>query len=348
MASWADASADVFPAQSRWKAHDMNRPRPPVVVPPQQHLPAPVPPDAVVLFSGRDLSQWRSSNGAPPKWIIRDGAIESVPGSGYLYSAQSFGDVQLHVEWATPADSQGQSQGKGNSGVFLMSLYEVQVLDSFKNDSYPDGQAGSVYGQYPPLVNASRPPGEWQTFDIIFRRPRFRRDGTLAQPARMTVLHNGLLIQDHVELWGPTSWLQHQPYAAHPEKLPLALQDHGNPVRYRNIWVRPLRETDEPGPAAPDPRPVLNLPQTVLDQYVGQYRVEVEAETIYTVSKSDGRLQCHFFWHPLKLDLVPHAERLFSLRWTAGDIEFEVKPDGKVSGLLFRLGGEERRAVRVD
>ena len=165
----------VAQSPARWKAHDMSRPRPPVVQPPPQALPVPAPPDAVVLFDGKSgLADWRSSDGGPAKWVVKDGAIESVPGSGYLYSARGFGDVQLHVEWAAPVPAKGTSQGRGNSGVFLMGLYEVQVLDSYQNDTYPDGQAAAIYGQYPPLVNACRPPGEWQTYDIVFRRPRFR------------------------------------------------------------------------------------------------------------------------------------------------------------------------------
>jgi len=233
-AAAALASAQPPP---RFKAHDMSRARPPVVQPGAQTLPVPPPSDAIVLFDGTDLSDWRSADGGPAKWVIKDGAIESVPGSGYLFSARGFGDVQLHVEWATPVPAHGKSQGRGNSGVFLMGLYEVQVLDSYQNDTYPDGQAAAVYGQYPPLVNACRPPGEWQSYDIMFRRPRFRPDGGLVSPARISVIHNGVLVQDGVEPWGPTAWLQALPYTAHPDKLPLGFQDHGNPVRYRNIWL---------------------------------------------------------------------------------------------------------------
>jgi Domain of Unknown Function (DUF1080)/Domain of unknown function (DUF3471) len=332
---------------ARWKAHDMTRPRPPVVQPPKQALPVPAPPDAVVLFDGTGLAQWRNADGGPAKWVIKDGAIESVPGSGYLYSARGFGDVQLHVEWATPVPPKGESQGRGNSGVYLMGLYEVQVLDSYQNDTYPDGQAAAIYGQYPPLVNACRPPGEWQTYDIVFRRPRFRPEGSLIQPARVTVLHNGILVQDDVEPWGPTAWLQHLPYTAHPDKLPLAFQDHGNPVRYRNIWLRELPEDTPPGPPKPDPRPVVNLEAASLDRYVGKYRVAGEATT-YTVSRRDRQLFCNFQYNPLALELVPHSEREFSLRFTAGEIEFDLRPDGQVAGLSFKLGGETRTATRVD
>jgi len=344
----AVASASFASAQpvQRFLAHDMSRPRPPVVEPAPQALPVPPPPDAVVLFDGTDLSQWRSADGGPAKWVIKDGAIESVAGSGFLYSARGFGDVQLHVEWATPTPPHGRSQGRGNSGVFLMGLYEVQVLDSYENDTYPDGQAAAIYGQYPPLVNACRPPGEWQTYDIIFRRPRFRPDGSLVEPARFTVIHNGILVQDAVEPWGPTKWLQALPYTAHADKLPLGLQDHGNPVRYRNIWLRELPE----GPVAvptPDPRPEVNLPLAQLERYVGRYAVRGEEPVVYTVTREDRQLFCDFYHNDQALALVPHSERDFSLRWTAGDVQFDVKPDGSVAGFTFVLAGDTHTATKT-
>jgi len=333
-------------APARWKAHDLARPRPVVVQPPPQALPVPAPPDAVVLFDGRSLAEWRSADGSPARWVVKDGAIESVPGSGYLFTARGFGDVQLHVEWAAPVPAKGTSQGRGNSGVFLMGLYEVQVLDSYQNDTYPDGQAAAIYGQYPPLVNACRPPGEWQAYDIVFRRPRFRPDGGLVSPARLTVIHNGILVQDDVEPWGPTAWLQHAPYTAHADKLPLAFQDHGNPVRYRNIWLRELKET----PAAPPPedvRPVVSLPLAALDKYVGTYRVTGEGRATFTVSRKDRQLSCDF-QNGQPLELVAHSEKAFSLRWTAGDVEFDVKPDGSIGGLTFTLGGDKRTATKTE
>jgi hypothetical protein len=348
-ASFALAVAAPALAQAplRWKAHDMTRPRPPVVPPAPQALPVPAPPDAVVLFDGGSLDNWRSADGGPAKWVVKDGAIESVPGSGYLYSARGFGDVQLHVEWAAPVPAKGTSQGRGNSGVFLMGLYEVQVLDSYQNDTYPDGQAAAIYGQYPPLVNACRPPGEWQTYDIVFRRPRFRPDGTLVSPARFTVVHNGILVQDDVEAWGPTSWLQHIPYTAHADKLPLAFQDHGNPVRYRNIWLRELPEAPPPGPPE-DRRPVVNLSLAALEKYVGKYRVDEAGSPTYTVTRKDRQLYCNFYYNGQPLELVPHSASAFSLRWTAGDVDFDVKPDGSIVGLTFTLGGEKRTATKIE
>lgn len=229
-------------AQQQWPIHSMDRPRPPVVQPGPERPPVPPPSDAVVLFDGSSLSEWRAQDGGPAKWIVKDGYVEVAPGTGLLVSARSFGDVQLHIEWRTPTPPQGEGQDRGNSGVFLMGMYEVQVLDSYQNDTYPDGQAGAIYGQNPPLVNVCRPPGAWQTYDIVFRRPRFNQDGSLKRPARITVIHNGVLIQDAFELSGPTAHRARPPYSVHADKLPLRLQDHGNPTRYRNIWVRGLRE----------------------------------------------------------------------------------------------------------
>ena len=228
----------------QWPVHSMDRPKPPIVKPALATPPVPAPSDAIVLFNGRDLSHWRAENGGPAKWSVprQGGYVEVVPHTGSLVSADSFGDVQLHVEWRTPVPAKGEGQERGNSGVFLMGYYEVQVLDSYDNVTYADGQAGSVFGQYPPLVNASRPPGEWQTYDIIFRRPRFGADSSLTRAARMTVFHNGVLVQDNVELTGRTVFNRRAQYSRHPDKLPIALQDHEYPVRYRNIWVRELPE----------------------------------------------------------------------------------------------------------
>jgi hypothetical protein len=223
----------------QWSVHDMDRPPPPVVDPgPAGGQPS----DAVVLFDGKDLSQWRMKGGAPAKWKVEGGYLEIVPGSGDLVTTRAFGDCQLHLEWAAPAPPKGEGQDRGNSGVYLMERYEVQVLDSYRNRTYADGQAAAIYGQFPPLVNASRAPGEWQEYDIVFHRPRFERDGKLARPARMTVFHNGVLVHDDVALVGAVAHQVQASYTAHPDRLPLLLQDHGSPVRYRNIWVRELPE----------------------------------------------------------------------------------------------------------
>ena len=233
---------------TEWRQHDMSRPRPSVVAPAKTTLPAPGPADAVVLFDGKDLSRWQTANGGAAPWTVTNGYFEVKPGTGPIRTRGEFGDVQLHVEWASPAPPNGAGQNRGNSGIFLMGRYEVQVLDSYQADTYADGQAGAIYGQYPPLFNASRAPGEWQAYDICFRRPRFAADGRVLQPARVTVVHNGILVQDNEEIRGGTSWLKTLAYPKHPDKAPLELQDHGSPVRFRNLWLREIPERPAPSP----------------------------------------------------------------------------------------------------
>ncbi|MBU1185764.1 MAG: DUF1080 domain-containing protein [Acidobacteria bacterium] len=231
---------DTMTPQEKWKIHDPDRPLPPVVDPGPAGPLLPAPSDAVILFDGTDLSGWVDGKGNTPRWKVENGYMEVVGKTGSILSGQEFGDCQLHVEWASPEEVKGESQGRGNSGVFLMNTYEVQVLDCYDNKTYADGMAAAVYGQYPPAVNACRPPGEWQSFDIIFVRPRFDEEGRVVSPARMTVFHNGVLVQHDVELLGPTAWKVLGKYKAHSDRLPISLQDHGNPVRYRNIWIRDL------------------------------------------------------------------------------------------------------------
>ncbi len=210
-----------------------------------QDTPGQAPSDAVVLFDGTNLDNWTSTNpGEDTRWHVRKGAMLPTLSAGMIQSKQEFGSCQLHLEFATPERVEGEGQGRGNSGVFLMGQYEVQILDSYENTTYPDGQAAALYGRNKPLVNASRKPGEWQTFDIIFHRPIFK-DGEVIKRATFTVLHNGVLVHDHVELSGGTGWrgshaVTH--YEPHGDKGPLQLQDHGNPVRFRNIWVRELQD----------------------------------------------------------------------------------------------------------
>ncbi len=198
------------------------------------------PADATVLFNGRNLSHWQSADGSAANWRVIDGYAEVVPGAGDILTREKFGDAQLHVEWATPAVVRGEGQDRGNSGVFLMERYEVQVLDSHDKKTYYHGQAGSVYKQHAPLVNASRKPGEWQTYDIVFRAPRFDDQGKVIERARVTVFHNGVLIQNNAEIYGITYNDRPSIYIAHSQQEPLRLQDHGNPTRYRNIWIRRL------------------------------------------------------------------------------------------------------------
>lgn len=224
-----------------WRVHDADRPNPPVIDPGPAPAPAPVPSDAVVLFGGDDLSAWRHGDGRKAEWIVAgDGAIQVKPGTGDIVSRDEFGDCQLHIEWATPAEVVGESQGRGNSGVFFFGVYEIQILDSYDNQTYADGQAGAIYGQYAPGVNASRAPGEWQSFDIVFEAPRFDSGGSLVEPAYVTVFHNGVLLHHRRAFLGRTAHRTLPEYTPHADAGPIKLQDHGNPMRFRNIWVRPL------------------------------------------------------------------------------------------------------------
>jgi hypothetical protein len=227
-------------AQDKWPVHDPDRPMAPVVTPGPAGPPVPPPSDAVVLFGGKSLDQWSDAKGLPAQWKIENGYFEVVPKTGSIRTVKGFGDCQLHVEWMAPSPAKGDGQDRGNSGVFLMDLYEVQVLDCYNNKTYADGQTAAIYGQFPPLVNACRPPGEWQTYDIVFHRPRFGKDGKLLAPARMTVFHNGVLVHECAQLTGPTAYKARPPYKMHADRLPISLQDHGHPVRYRNIWIRNL------------------------------------------------------------------------------------------------------------
>lgn len=235
----------IIPGQT-WKVHDKNRPQARMVTPGSpfaQDKPASAPSDAIVLFDGKDLTNWRGRDGAA-KWKLENGYMEVVPSTGDIQTVQEFGDCQLHVEWAEPAVIKGESQGRGNSGVFLMGIYEIQVLDCFQNPTYADGTTGSIYGQWPPLVNACRKPGEWQAYDIIWLAPRFE-NGKLIRPAYVTVLQNGVLLHHHKMLIGPTCHRTVEPYKPHAPVGPLKLQDHGDLVRFRYIWYRPLRDYDE-------------------------------------------------------------------------------------------------------
>jgi 3-keto-disaccharide hydrolase len=220
-----------------WRVHDKSRPVPVVVQPgtaSTQNQIGGAPSDALVLFDGSDLSAW--TGGA---WTVENGVM-TVNGTGSMQSKQAFGDVQLHLEWASPIEPDKKSQGRGNSGVFLMGKYEVQVLNSFQNRTYADGQAAAIYGQYPPLVNACRPSGAWQVYDLIFTAPKFSEKGEVISPAYVTAIHNGVLVHNHRALLGPTRNKQAPSYQAHASKLPITLQDHGNAVSYRNIWARNL------------------------------------------------------------------------------------------------------------
>ncbi len=228
---------------SDWKVHDRDREQPVVVTPGDK--PCNPPSDAIILFGGKDMSKWQKGKGKPATWKVENGTMEVVKKGGSIVTKQSFGDCQFHIEWASPASGKGDGQGRGNSGIKFMGRYELQVLDSHKNVTYADGHAGAIYGQYPPMVNVSKTPGQWQTYDIIFRGPVFDEQGAVVRPASITALHNGVLVQDHSILLGGTSGASRS-YRKHADKLPLQLQDHSHPVRYRNIWIRELPEPRKP------------------------------------------------------------------------------------------------------
>jgi hypothetical protein len=322
---------------SNYIDHDRTRPQPVAVTgatASTQEQAGKPPSDAVVLFDGKDLSQWVSLDGTPTKWITRDGYMECVKGSGYVRTVQNFGDCQLHVEWATPVPPHGEGQGRGNSGVFFgLDRYEVQVLDSYGNQTYADGSAAAVYGQYPPLVNASRPPGEWQIYDIIYTAPRFDANSKLRSEARLTVFHNGVLVQNNVQLTGPTSWLERAPYEPHPEKQPISLQDHGNPVRFRNIWIR---ELGKPG------RKEFTLSQALLDNYAGGY-----------VSSDNNHLELTRYGSQLALRLngvrfllFAESPTKFFAKTTDVQIEFPSASQDKPDHLIYSVGEGANEAKR--
>jgi 3-keto-disaccharide hydrolase len=232
----------------KWHVHDGNRPQPKVIDPGTAGTaasPGRPPADAVVLFDGKDLSRWQGPGGGPAKWKVENGYAEAVRGSGSIATKEALGDCQLHVEWSAPVPATGSGQGRGNSGILFFNRYEVQVLDSYENPTYPDGQAGAIYGTYPPLVNAMRKPGEWNVFDIVFTVPRFENE-KLVKPGYFTVFHNGVLVQNHVELLGDSLHRALPRYRPHPPRGALVLQNHSNPVRYRNIWYREIAESDQP------------------------------------------------------------------------------------------------------
>lgn len=322
------ATATLVSAQPdpNWLNHDRHRPHPPVVEPGTASTPdrpGRPPADAIVLFDGTDLRHWAAMDGTAPRWVVRDGFMECARDAGNIRTRRNFGDCQLHIEWAAPVPASGSGQGRGNSGVFFgLDRYEVQVLDSYQNPTYADGSAGSIYGQYPPLVNAARPPGEWQTYDIIYTAPRFDAAGKLLSPARVTLFHNGVLVQNNVELSGPTTWVERPPYSQHPEKLPISLQDHGNPIRYRNIWVR---ELGRPG------RVEMTPPRATLDRYAGRYERA-------TFTREGEQLVVQFGGG--RFPLFAESDTRFFTRLT--DLEFEFRPGATPADdvVFYSVGGE--------
>jgi hypothetical protein len=236
--AYTTTQAQDTPTPPKW-THEMTEwyePVPPVITPGEGQNP---PSDAFVLFDGKDLSQWVGKGNSEPKWLVQDGIITVVKGAGVISTKKSFGDMQLHIEWRAPAEVVSKGQDRGNSGIMIQSRYELQVLDSYNNPTYVNGQAGSIYKQTAPLVNAMRKPGEWNTYDVLYTAPRFKENGALFSPGRITVLHNGIAVQYNTELKGTTPYVGLPSYKMH-DKAPLTLQDHGHPVSYRNIWIREL------------------------------------------------------------------------------------------------------------
>jgi hypothetical protein len=232
----AFASCGVFAqGQKTPESTELWTPVPPVVMPGEGTS---APSDAIILFDGSHLNEWTNEKGEAAGWMVAGGCVTVKAGTGIIKTKRGFGDCQLHIEWRSPAEVKGEGQGRGNSGIFLQGLYEVQVLDCYNNITYSNGQTGSIYKQSIPLVNACKKPGEWQVYDIIYMAPRFSENGRVAVPGRITVLHNGVLIQNNVEIRGTTEYIGSPQLVVHGMKEPLSLQDHGNPVSYRNIWIR--------------------------------------------------------------------------------------------------------------
>jgi len=343
----AAQQAELTLPAGRWRQHDIHRPKPPVVEPADAPIASAPPKDAIVLFDGKDLDAWHSPGDSVAKWTIRDGAMETVPGSGAIETKAKFGDVQLHIEWSAPSPPHGVGQDRGNSGIFLMGQFELQVLDSYDSATYADGQAGAIYGQYPPLFNASRPPGQWQSYDVAFRRPRFDGSGKLLEPARITLFHNGILVQNNEEPFGPTSWLKWLPYTDKGDRAPLSLQDHDHPVRYRNIWLRELPERPAPSSKDLDRPEVVTLPEAVLDRFAGSYQFGESAGTKVVIARDGGHLTITLPFLPRPLVMVPISETEFDMPFTDGRFTFHQDARGNVADALFRIGDSERTLKKL-
>jgi hypothetical protein len=356
----------VYSQNDRWLPNDVNRPIPATVTP--GAVASAAPSDAIILFDGKDFSAWQGTDGNDPKWKLVDGAMEEVPRTGNIHTKQAFGDCQLHIEWKEPSPATGMDQNRGNSGVMLMSSYEIQVLDMDGNKTYADGGAGAIYGQYPPLVNAWRHSGEWQTYDVIFWRPRFDADGHLLTPARITLLWNGVLVQDNTIPTGPTAFHDRAPYLPGPDKYPITLQEHNGAVQYRNIWIRSL----------PDPEPMLHYTSDVpmqldaknLAAYAGNYDLDGGGSIIVEVSgnglmtrrqPAPGRggrggqaapaatPSANAAAMPTQL-LVPINEDSFVAEWSGNSARVTFTRDAKhqITGLVMQQGDSFQFAKRAD
>jgi hypothetical protein len=306
-----------------------------------------VPKDAVNLFDGTNLNAWQTPEGRAAAWRVKDGFLEVAPGTGPIQTKNSFGDIQLHVEWASPNPPGGRGQDRGNSGIFLMGQFEVQVLDSFRADTYADGQAGAIYGQYPPLFNASRPPGEWQTYEIAFRRPRFGKDGRLMHPASVTLIHNGILVQNNEEPWGQTSWLEPLPYEPGVDRGPIQLQDHGHPVRFRNIWLRDLPDRPDPGVTSQKRAEIIAMSPMDLDSFTGRYVDGLGENALrITIRRDQGGLLFNLPNRPTALRLEPISPTVFLMPHTDARFTFQKNDQGRVTGAMFRVGDGEKTLMK--
>ena len=330
-----------------WRQHDVSRPAPPRVEPAATY--AAPPSDATVLIPAAPsgpgaLAAWEAPGGGPAPWRVEGGAVVVEPGSGPIQTTADFGDLQLHVEWRAADEPEKTSQNRSNSGVFLIDgRYEVQILDTYDNATYADGTAGAIYGQFPPLAQALRPSGEWQAYDVFFRGPRFGPGGAVEEPARLTVLVNGVLVQNNEMLPGMTIWLESLPYAPHPRAGRIQLQDHGSPVQFRNLWVResPDRPAPPAGYAAFD---AVDLTADQMDRLVGVYDRENDGGQ-FVIERTATGLGLSMPWRPGVLRMIPTSPTTFELAHTAGRFTFALGPDGAPTGLTFEMGGGTYRAV---
>ncbi len=340
----APPAAPHAPAPPGWRQHEITRPAPPRVEPTAQALPIAAPSDAVVLIGpdGTGIENWMSGEGDPARWQVENGALVAVPGAGPIRTRAAFGDAQIHIEWMPAAEPEKSSQDRSNSGLFLVDgRYEVQILDNWENPTYADGRAGSIYGQFPPLADATRPPTEWQSYDVAFRMPRFDDAGHVLTPARLTVFHNGVLVQNNELLPGTTIWLESLPYVAHgPGRI--ELQDHGSPVRFRNLWVRPTPEREAP-PAGYAALAAVDLSDAERDRLVGSYARE--GGGTFVIERLGDGLGLSMPWRAGVLPIVPLSPTRLQLRNTDGVFDVAFGPDGAASGLTFTMGGATYRAA---
>lgn len=332
------------PAPPGWRQHDIERPQPPRVEPAAAALPVAPPSDAVVLIGpdGSGAENWETASGGAIPWTTEAGALVVAPGTGGIQTKESFGDVQVHIEWMPADEPEKTSQDRSNSGLFLVDgRYEVQILDVWNNRTYADGRAAAIYGQFPPLFDATRPPTEWQAYDVFFRLPRFAADGSLLEEARLTVVHNGVLVQNNEVLPAMTIWLESLPYEAHGPGV-IGLQDHGSPVRFRNLWVRRLPERAAPPadyalPAATDLSPAER------DRLVGRYARD--GGGTFVIERLGEGLGLSMPWRSGVLELVPLSPTRLHLRNTDGVFDVALGADGAVTGLTFTMGGGTYTAV---